>query len=169
LALSNVIKWIDDSGVSLETDVSNNAIRVTSPGPALANAAATSAGAAYAVANVATAKANLISQKSISIFQPAIGDNVTMLYTENALTMRKVVALVKGSSPNVYFSIRTSSADGNTANIQDVFSAVNCTNTTFGISNTTTANASVAPNTFVWCFFSGASGTIQEFHASLFF
>jgi hypothetical protein len=79
-----------------------------------------------------------------------------------------VVSLASGTSPSVTFNVRHNT-DFSTTGTQLVSGGITTTNTTTGLATTTFDNATVTGNSFVWLTTTATTGTVDEFHISVFF
>lgn len=104
--------------------------------------------------------------KSITIPDPVNGDDVSFFYTEVAITISKMIAVVRGSSPSFTFTVRHA-ADRSATGNELVTGGTTCTNTTTGQFVTSFDDATISANSFVWVEGTGASGTIDEFALTL--
>jgi len=108
-----------------------------------------------------------VETRSVTIENPSYDEDITLFYTTKALTVLSVRAVVKGSSPNITYSIKSASdrsAGSPTVNVN----AEVVTNTTTG-ANATLANANIAANTWVWLTTSAKSGTVTSLNITFAF
>ena len=106
--------------------------------------------------------------KSFTLPSPTASDNIAVFYASKALTITKILSIVKGTSPSVTFSIRYGT-DRSASGTEVVASGITCTSTTSGVSTTTFTNATVPASNFVWFTVSAISGTVDELGVSIIF
>jgi hypothetical protein len=106
--------------------------------------------------------------KSFTLPSPTNTDNVTVFYASKALTITKILSIVKGTSPSVTFSIRYGT-DRSASGTEVVTSGITCTSTTTGVSTTSFNNATIPISNFVWLTVSATSGTVDELGVSIIF
>lgn len=98
---------------------------------------------------------------SVTVPSPQAGDEFTLTYTQDSLTLTQVLALVQGSStPSVTFVLRYDADRSATGTLATQSLAV--TNTTTG-QLATIQNMPIPANRFVWLELTAVSGTVTEF------
>jgi hypothetical protein len=100
--------------------------------------------------------------KSISVISPVITDNITFFYTDTTLTVRKVVSVVQGTTPNVTFNLTYANTRATGTVGTDITGSTVCANTTNGVITTTFTNATIPANNYVVLQFSVVTGTVNE-------
>jgi len=112
---------------------------------------------------------NPIQSKTLTIETPTASEDITMFHTDVAVTITKIVAVVKGSStPSVTFNV-VHGTDRSAAGTNLITSISATTNTTTGTSVTTFDNASVSAGAFIRCKTTAQSGTVTEGSITIFF
>jgi hypothetical protein len=106
--------------------------------------------------------------KSIAVLAPAVTDNITMFYTNTAITFARVVSVVQGTAtPNCVFNLTYANTRATGTVGTDITGNITCTNTTNGLFTTTFTNATVPANNYVVLTFSTVSGTVVEFDVTM--
>ena len=104
--------------------------------------------------------------KTVTIIGPAANDNVTMFWTNTAITIANVTSVVSGTSPQVNFTLYTG-ANRDGASNTVIQANIACSNVTTGVSTTSFSNNTIAANTYVWVHVLTTSGTVNDFHLTL--
>lgn len=105
--------------------------------------------------------------KGATIQLPTASENVTLFYTDHAITITRISDAVLGTTPSVTYNIRFAAAR-NEGSPTDVFSSNRTANTEAGTTTTTiTGDATIPANQWVWLITSAASGTINDFNVSI--
>jgi len=105
--------------------------------------------------------------KGATMQAPTASENVTLFYTDHAITITRVSDAVLGSSPSVTYNIRFA-ATRDSGSPTDVFSSNRVANTTAGTTTTTiTGDATIPANQWVWLITSATSGTVNDFNATI--
>jgi hypothetical protein len=102
--------------------------------------------------------------KAISVPEPTATDDITLFFTDAALTISSVVVVLRGTSPSITFSL-SSGGDRTTVTTNNV-NGQTVTNTTTGTS-VTIANTAVSANNFIWLRITAVSGTVTEAHFTI--
>jgi len=108
-----------------------------------------------------------ISHKSITLETPTSSENVSMFYTDEAITITKIVCIMVGSSPSVDWNIEhgTDRTSGT-----DVLAADDTTtSTTTGDVITSFSDATIVADSFVWLTTSATSGTVTNANWTIFY
>lgn len=136
------------------TDANNIALTVTPP-------------ATYAVTvdRGAPGPAGPIS-KSITILAPLPGDSITLYYTTIGGTISTIESVAQGTSAAATFRVwhGTSRASGTSV----VTAGIVCNSATTGITTTVFDNPVVPPESFIWLEVVSLSGSVDQFHATIF-
>lgn len=106
--------------------------------------------------------------RAVSITYPSAAENVTLLWAESAMTIDRIVAHVDGATPSVTFSLKHA-ADRSAAGTDVVTGGSTVTSLTTGNSITTFNNAGIAAGSWLWLTTSAVSGTVSQFHATVYF
>ncbi len=102
---------------------------------------------------------------SITLDQPTATENMTIFFTDRAITITKMAAVLTGTTPSVTWSVRFA-ADRSTAGTEVITGGRTTTSTTTGDIVTTFNNASIPANSFVWLTTSATSGTVNTIHVT---
>jgi hypothetical protein len=110
-----------------------------------------------------------IHSKSITVENPTASENISIFFTESALTVSKMVAVLSGSStPSVTWSVRYST-DRSLSGAEIVTGGTTTTSTTAGSVVTSFNAASIAANSFIWLTTTAQSGTVNGLHLTIFY
>jgi hypothetical protein len=104
--------------------------------------------------------------KALVIEKPTDTENISFFYTDVAITINKLVAVLKGIAPSITWSI-VHSTDRSLAGNEVITGGVTTTNTTTGNVITTFDDATIPANSFIWFISTATSGTISEFNVSI--
>lgn len=110
---------------------------------------------------------NRIKDKSkpVTIVSPTSSEDVSMFFTTRALTIKKMLAVTRGTSPSLTWTIRHGidrSATG-----AEVVTGGTTTTTESGESITTFNDPTIIANSYVWLESTAESGTTNEFHTTI--
>lgn len=98
---------------------------------------------------------------TVVIPSPTSSEDITAFYTKEAITIKEIVCVLKGSaSPSVTFDVRHGT-DRSAAGTALITSPSATTNTTGGTSTTSFNNAAVAAGSFVRVKTTAKSGTVD--------
>ena len=111
--------------------------------------------------------------KHITVESPSNSEDITLFFTDEALTITKIVAVLTGSSsPSLTWSIRFN-ADRSNAGTEVVTggTTIDSSNggTSTGQSVTSFNSASISANTWVWFKTTAQSGTVNKIHLTIFY
>ncbi len=117
----------------------------------------------------ATTQAKAVKQsKSITIENPTNAEDISIFFTEKAITITEIRAVLIGSStPSVTWTIRHHATDRNNAGIEVVTSGTTTTSTTGGDDVTAFNDATIPADSFVWLETTAKSGTVTELHITI--
>jgi hypothetical protein len=133
---------VPGTGIMMTTDATSNAITITSAG-------------------------SVPFPKSVDILFPTTGDEITFFYTNTAITFSRVVSVVKGSAPNVVFSLSYANTRAPGTVGTAITGQVVCSNTTNGVYTTAFTNATVPANNYVFLDIVSSVGNETEFHVTM--
>lgn len=122
-------------------------------------------------ADAATARGTLgVKQqsKSITIPDPTNAEDLTLFFANEALTITKMVAVVRGSTPSATWTIRKGS-DRSATGTEVVTSGTTTTSATSGSVVTSFDSAGITADDFVWLETTATSGTVDELHVTIYF
>ncbi|MBI3320015.1 MAG: hypothetical protein HYZ89_05460 [Candidatus Omnitrophica bacterium] len=102
---------------------------------------------------------------SITVDTPIAAENLTIFFTDKAITVQKMAAVLTGSIPSVTWSVRFA-ADRSAAGTEVVTGGTTTTSTTTGDVITTFNNASIPANSYVWLTTTATSGTVNTLHVT---
>lgn len=111
-------------------------------------------------------KTGLNRVKSVTLLSPATGNNVTVFRTNTAITVANVVSVVRGSSPQVNFTLYYGPNRDGTSNTV-IQANIACSNVTTGNVQTTFSNNTISGNSYVWVQVLSTSGTVNDLHITL--
>ena len=107
--------------------------------------------------------------KSISIESPSASEDISLFYTDRAITIVKLVSVLRGSAtPTVSWTLRYSSSRSDTGTAI-ITAGTSTTSTTTGNTVTTFNNASIPANNFIWLETTAKSGTVDEINITTIF
>lgn len=99
--------------------------------------------------------------KAIAVESPTSSERIHMFFTDKAITIRKMTAVLKGSStPSVTWTLRFST-DASAAGTEVVTAGTTTTSTTTGSVVTTFTDDTIPANSFVWLETTAKSGTVD--------
>ena len=105
--------------------------------------------------------------KSVTISYPTASENLTLMYTDQSVTVEKISAvLAMTEASNAAFTIKHSS-DRSSSGTEVVTGGMFCTSNTSANTVTTFDSATIPANTFVWFETSSITGSVQEFHLTI--
>ncbi len=99
--------------------------------------------------------------RSFSVLNPTTSENLSLGYFTNAATIRRIVAVARGTSPSRTWTLRKAS-DRSAAGTEVVTGGTATTNTTTGQVITTFNSASIPAGNFLWFTTTAGSGTVTE-------
>lgn len=105
--------------------------------------------------------------KSLTVDAPTASDDISMGFTNRALTITKMVAVVRGSSPSITWTLRHST-DRSAAGNEVKTGGTTTTSQTTGSTVTSFDDATIPINSFYWLETTAKSGTVDELHLSIF-
>jgi hypothetical protein len=104
--------------------------------------------------------------KSLVIESPSGSENISFFYTDVPITISKMIAVLKGTTPSLTWSIKHDIDRSGSGN-EVVTGGTTTTNTTTGNIITVFNDATIPANSFIWFISTAQSGTITEFSVSL--
>ena len=108
-----------------------------------------------------------IETKAITIESPTSTEDISMFFTDVAITVEKMTAVLRGSAtPSVTWTIRHGS-DRSAAGTEVVTGGTATTNTTTGDTVTSFNDATIPANSFVWLETTAQSGTVNEINITI--
>lgn len=116
--------------------------------------------ASVAVANVKT-KANNFLIKTITIESPTASEDITLFFTDDAITITQLNAVSVGTTPSVTYTIRHGSDRSATGN-EVVTGGSTTTSTTTGDEVTSFNDATIPAGSWVWLETTAQSGTVTN-------
>ena len=106
--------------------------------------------------------------KTVPIETPALGENVSFFFTDQALTIREMRSIVRGSSPSVSWTLRHDTDRTKTGSgLEVVTGGTTTTSQTSGDNITSFNNEDIPANSYLWFETSAVSGTIDEISVTL--
>lgn len=108
--------------------------------------------------------------KSITVEDPTASEDITMFFTNKAITITEMRAVLLGSStPSVTWTIRHHATDRSNAGNEVVTSGTTTTSTTGGSDVTSFNDATIPADSFVWLETTAQSGTVDEIGITIFY
>jgi len=105
--------------------------------------------------------------KAIGIEDPTSSEDITMFFTDDAITVTQINAVLRGSStPSVTFTVRHNS-DRSAAGAEVVTSGTTVTSTTTGSEVTSFNDATIPAGSWVWLETTAQSGTVDEMNVTI--
>lgn len=105
--------------------------------------------------------------KGISIEDPTATEDITLFFTDDAITITQMNAVLLGSAtPSVTWTVRHNS-DRSAAGAEVVTSGTTTTSTTTGSEVTSFNDATIPAGSWVWLETSSASGTVDEINVTI--
>lgn len=109
--------------------------------------------------NVALEK---VKSKTLSILNPTTtAENITVLFANSALTITRIIAVSRGTTPSRTWTLRKAS-DRSATGTEVVTGGTTTTNTTTGQLITSFNSASIPASNFLWFTTTAGSGTVTE-------
>ena len=109
----------------------------------------------------------LYNTKSLTVESPTSTEDTSMFFTDEAITVTKMAAVLRGSStPSVTWTIRHSTDRSATGN-EVVTSGTITTSTTTGSVVTSFNDATIPANSYVWLETTAQSGTVDEINLTI--
>ena len=107
---------------------------------------------------------------SMSLESPDATEDVSIAFTNRAITITEMRAVLIGSSsPSVTWTIRHNATDRNAAGTEVVTGGTVTTSTTSGSDVTVFNDATILADSFVWFETTAQSGTVAEVHVTIVF
>lgn len=107
-------------------------------------------------------KATNFKSKAVTIESPTATEDITLFFTDDAITVTQLNAVLRGSStPSVTWTIRHST-DRNATGNEVVTSGTTTTSTTTGSVVTSFNDATIPADSWVWLETSASSGSVDE-------
>jgi hypothetical protein len=91
---------------------------------------------------------------------------MTIFFTDKAITVQKMAAVLTGTTPSVTWSVRFA-GDRSAAGTEVITGGRTTTSTTTGDVITTFNNAAIPANSYVWLTTTAVSGTVNTFHTTI--
>ena len=110
-----------------------------------------------------------IQSKSITVENPTASEDLSMFFTDEAITVTKIVAVLVGSAtPSVTWTIRHGT-DRSAAGAEVVTSGTATTSVTTGSVVTSFNDATIIADSFVWLETTAQSGTVGQINITIFY
>ena len=104
--------------------------------------------------------------KGVTVQNPTSSENITLFYTDRAITINKVADVALGTSPSVTYNLRFASTR-NSGTPTDVFTANRTVTSSAGSTTTTFSDNTIPAASWVWLITSAQSGTVTDFNVTL--
>lgn len=110
-----------------------------------------------------------VMSKSITIESPTAAEDLSLFYTDDAITITKIVAVLVGSStPSVTWTLRHGT-DRSATGTEAVTSGTTTTSITSGSVVTSFNDATVVADAFLWIETTAQSGTVGQINITVFY
>ncbi len=110
-----------------------------------------------------------VMSKSITIESPGASEDLSLFFTDDAITITKIVAVLTGSStPSVTWTVRHHTNRSNAGN-EVVTGGTTTTSTTTGSVVTSFNDATVPADSFLWLKTTAQSGTVTTINVTIFY
>jgi len=123
-------------------------------------------GAITVLGTVVTGNVNAIAPKwgkAITVEDPTSSEDISIFFTEKAITVTEIRAVLIGSStPSVTWTVRHDATDRNDTGIEVVTSGTTTTSVTAGDDVTSFNDATIPADSYVWLETTAQSGTVTE-------
>jgi len=108
-------------------------------------------------------RAKILKTKTLIVESPTDSENITFMYLRKAVTIERVIAVVKGSAtPTVDYNLKHST-DRSSGSPNDLWSSdKTASSTTTGDTETSFDDATVPDASWLWLATSATSGTVNE-------
>lgn len=104
--------------------------------------------------------------KSITIEAPTSSEDISMFFTDYAITITKMVCVMVGSTPSVTWTVRHGT-DRSAAGAEVVTGGTTTTSTTTGSVVTTFNDATIVADSFIWVESTAQSGTVTNMNLTI--
>jgi hypothetical protein len=108
-----------------------------------------------------------LKSKSITIENPTSSEDISMFFTNKAITITEIRAVVIGTTPSVTWTIRHNATDRSAVGNEVVTSGTTTTSTTSGSDVTSFNDATIPADSFVWMETTAQTGTVTELHITI--
>jgi hypothetical protein len=105
--------------------------------------------------------------KSITIEDPVATEDISIFFTNKAITITEMRAVVRGTTPSVTWTIRHNATDRSAAGAEVVTSGTTTTSESTGDDVTSFNDATIAADSFVWLETTAQTGTVDELHVTI--
>ena len=103
----------------------------------------------------------------IYIETPSGSEDISISFTNRAITVTEIRAVVIGSTPSVTWTIRHHATDRSNAGNEVVTGGTETTSQTSGSDVTAFDDETIAADSFIWLETTAMSGTVSELHVSI--
>lgn len=169
--LSNGVSLYSSSGELLAMDAGGNPSNLTLPFSSTVQGIVPASGGS-STQKFLTQAASFVSpvySKSFVLETPSSAEDVSLFWTDDAITVTKMVAVLVGSStPSVTWTVRHD-ADRNAAGTQIVTGGTTTTSTTTGSVVTSFNDATIIADAFVWLETTAQSGIVGQLHLTVYY
>jgi hypothetical protein len=111
---------------------------------------------------------DVVDSRTGTISLPTNAEDVTLFYTDDAITITQMNAVVRGSTPSVTWTVRHSS-DRSAAGNEVKTAGTTTTSESTGSEVTSFNDATIPAGSWVWLETTAKSGTVNEFGITLTF
>ncbi len=106
--------------------------------------------------------------KSITVESPTATEDIMCFYTDVAIAMRQLTAVLRGTTPSVTWTLRYDS-DRSAAGTEVITTGTVTTNTSTGQDLTIFSNPNIPADSFVWLETTAIGGTVDELALTMIF
>jgi hypothetical protein len=111
--------------------------------------------------NGVTRKITTTLTKTVTLNNPGAAENISLFFTDIAVTITSITDAAQGTTPSVTYNIRHATTRNN-GTPNDLFGSARVLTSSSGTSTTTFADATIPAGSFVWLITSAVSGTIGD-------
>lgn len=104
---------------------------------------------------------------SITVEDPSDSEDISIAFTNRAITVTEIRAVLIGTTPSVTWTIRHHATDRSNAGNEVVTGGTITTSTTSGSDVTAFDDATIAADSFIWLETTATSGTVGEMHNTI--
>ena len=162
------IKWDDNPGeflinqdVNVSGDLSANSVDAGSG--AIATTGSIAGGSILATGSIKSLGdySGITKEKGVTILDPIVNDEATMMKTKRDITVSATDAVVRGTSPSVTWYIRFST--DRSSGSPSTMNFGTATSTTTGNNDTSMVDSTIPAGNWVWLDITATGGTVDEF------
>jgi hypothetical protein len=107
--------------------------------------------------------------ESVTIRNPTAAEDASVLFSNRAITITKIRAVVRGTVPSVTWTVRHAVLDRSATGAEVVTGGTTTTSQTAGSDVTVFNDATIAADSFVWLETTAQTGTVDEITVTIFY